>query len=634
MVKHVQKLEIETMPSKSAQRSNPRQNKFSTRKNFPDLEQRELFLSLFHRYNYIFKPVSENGTWQSANEAWELKPSEIFKAVACLHPRFYLGTRAGKFTRFAVLDIDARSLYHNKNSWRQLRKVLIAAGLERFNLYQSSYSNGWHVYIFFEEAVPTKELRSALVRLLMANGFQIASGQLEVFPNPGNDNSQGYGLRLPLQPGFAWLDEHTLEVDQKREELSPAEALHKFISNLWDGNTYQDYRNLVEYSARLSTKQTELLNKVKAVATSNAIPMRPSPRTVADASEEDLITVIDTFGFVPPGMNVDTWAKGRNYAVTGLTAPSQRHDAGFALNHYFFYGDPGRAIPALGYNHEDERFAIVHELLSAKHNGYSKQLERGQADAVANIRRQANWRPPSKRAEAANVHQHQPGTKVDRSLVLVRQRANAKRSRSACQKITQAVNSLLEKGIQLSLSSIHMESGVAVSTIRRHPDLWKVQQERQYQDLFAALSGEYNAVVQGGDSENPPLASSSDKKKPVGLLAARQVVYELKMRGERERRKTAKQKEQQTDNRIEDWKAQVEKHLPESICTADTVYLQFLQAMYGVSLATSPDYENQQWLQGILEEIRTELHTRWMPPDVMPAESSLLRDVSVLWNTG
>jgi len=606
------------MPSKSAARSIAGQHKFSTKKNFPDQEQRELFLSLFHRYNYIFKPVNGNGSWQSANEAWELKQSEIFKAIACLHPRFYLGTRAGKFTQFAVLDIDARSRYHNEASWKELRKTLIDAGLERFNLYRSSHSDGWHIYIFFEEVVPTKELRSALVRLLMANGFHIASGQLEVFPNPGNANSQGYGLRLPLQPGFAWLDEHTLEVDQEREELSPAEALHEFISNLWDGHTYQDYRNLVEYSAGVSTRHTELLNRVKAAPVSNAIPMRPSPRTVADASEEDLITVIDTFGFVPPGMNVDTWAKGRNYAVTGLTAPSQRHDAGFALNHYFFYGDPGRGIPALGYNHEDERFAIVHELLSAKHNGYSKQLERGQADAVANIRRQANWRPPSKRAQAANVHQPQPDAKVDRSLVLVRQRANAKRSRSACQKITQAVNSLLEKGIQLSLSSIHIESGVAVSTIRRHPDLWKAHQERQYQDLFAALSGEYNAVVQGGDSENPPLASTTNKKEPGGLLAARQIVAELKMRGERERRKVAKEKEQGSQHRVEDWKAQIEKHLPESIRTADTVCLQFLQAMYGVSLATSPDYESQKWLEGIREEIRLELQQRWTPPEAVP----------------
>jgi len=62
------------------------------------------------------------------------------------------------------------------------------------------------------------------------------------------------------------------------------------------------------------------------------------------------------------------------------------------------------------------------------------------------------------------------------------------------------------------------------------------------------------------------------------------------MRGERERRKVAKQKVQRANNLLEDWKAQVEKHLPESILTADTTYLQFLQAMYGVSLATSPDY--------------------------------------------
>lgn len=609
------------MPSKSAAREIAGKHKFSTKKNFPDQEQRDLFLSLFHRYNYIFKPIHGQGSWQSANEAWELKPSEIFKAVACLHPRFYLGTRAGKFTQFAVLDIDQRSRYHNKASWDALRKALIDAGLERFNLYRSSYSDGWHVYIFFEEPVPTKELRSALVRLLMAKGFQIAGGQLEVFPNPGNDNSQGYGLRLPLQPGFAWLDEHTLEVDQEREELSPAQALHKFILNLWDGNSYQHYRNLVEYAAGLSTRHIELLNAVKSMPVSNAVPMRSSPRTVADANEEDLVTVIDTFGFVPPGMNVDTWAKGRNYAVTGLTAPSQRHDAGFALNHYFFYGDPSRGIPALGYNHEDERFAIVHELLSARHNGYSKQLERGQADVVANIRRQAKWRPPSKRAEAATKQQDQAAVKVDPSIALVRQRANAKRSRGARQKITLAVNALLERGEQLSIRAIEKEAKVDQKTVIKHSDIWKTLQVRQYEDRkdrFASAGREYNAVVQGGDSENPPLACTTDKKEPVGLLAARQVVYELKMRGERDRLKVAKQKEQNSDKRVEAWKAQVEKHLPESIRTADTVYLQFLQAMYGVSLATSPDYELQKWLEGIREEIRLELQQRWTAPEAVP----------------
>lgn len=609
------------MNAMQAARSNPGKHKFSTRKNFPDQEQRDLFLSLFHRYGYIFKPMHGQGTWQSANEAWELKPSEIFKAIACLHRRFYLGTRSGKFTRFAVLDIDARSRYHNMASWEALRKILIDAGLERFNLYRSSYSSGWHIYIFFEEAVPTKELRAALVRLLTVQGFQVACGQLEVFPNPGNDNSQGYGLRLPLQPGFAWLNEHTLEVDQEREELSPGEALHRFILNLWDGNTYQDYRNLVEYSARLSSKHTELLNSLKTSPRSNTVAMRPTPRTVTNASQEDLVTVIDTFGFVPPGMHLDTWVKGRSFAITGLTAPSQRHDAGFALNHYFFYGDPGRGIPTLGYNHEEERFAIVHELLSTQHNGYSKQLERGQVDAVANIRRQANWRPPSKRNTTATTSDVLPVTKVDASLQLVRQRANAKRSRQARQKISAAVNSLLEKGFQLSLSSIHLESGVAVSTIRRHPDLWKTQQENQYQDLFAGLSGEYNAVVQGGDSENPPLASTTDKKEPGGLLAARQIVAELKMRGERERRQVAKAKEERSTSQIEDWKAQIEKHLPESIRTADTVYLKFLQAMYGVSLATSPDYESQKWLEGIREEIRLELQERWTPPEAVPTQN-------------
>lgn len=60
------------------------------------------FLELFHRFGYIYKPLS-GSSWYSADERWKLPDSEILKAIACVHPKFFIGCRAGKSTRFDKL---------------------------------------------------------------------------------------------------------------------------------------------------------------------------------------------------------------------------------------------------------------------------------------------------------------------------------------------------------------------------------------------------------------------------------------------------------------------------------------------------------------------------------------------------
>ncbi|MBK8225220.1 MAG: hypothetical protein IPK73_29765 [Candidatus Obscuribacter sp.] len=83
------------------------------------------FLGLFHRYSYIYKSKF-GGEWFSAQEKWCLSDTEILKAIACEHPKFILGTRAAKASRFAVLDIDAGSKYHNSKSLEKLVATLSA----------------------------------------------------------------------------------------------------------------------------------------------------------------------------------------------------------------------------------------------------------------------------------------------------------------------------------------------------------------------------------------------------------------------------------------------------------------------------------------------------------------------------
>ena len=201
------------------------------------------FLSLFHRYAYIYRPISGGG-WLSANDDWKLTDSEILKAISCVHPKFYLGTRCGKASKFAVLDIDASSRYHTKDGYKKIATVLQEAGIEEHTLYQSSESGGWHIYIFFDAPVSTRDLYRQLHHLFTLSDFTVEKGTLEIFPNPGK-SSLGQGLRLPLQPGFAWLNPESMVSRDERDYLSPAEALLSFVRDMeCTTNTYQSFHKL------------------------------------------------------------------------------------------------------------------------------------------------------------------------------------------------------------------------------------------------------------------------------------------------------------------------------------------------------------------------------------------------------
>lgn len=610
------------MPSKSAARSISGKPKFSTEKTFPCEEQRNLFKELFleNPRGYIYKPVGENGSWRTAKAEngsyWKLQPSEAFKAIACLHPRFYIGTRPGKKTWFAVIDIDKLSRYHNKKSLQEIRKVLIDAGLRNHALYRSSDSGGWYLYIFFQEPVSTSQLRVALVQLLTASGYVIKNGELEVFPNPGKEGTDGFGLRLPLQPGFAWLNCETAEVLEERDGLSPGEALHRFILDFYDGHEYETYRQLLRYVANLQETKREIQTAIKQ-SFDNVIPLRPTH--VANAKDEDLATVIEVFGYVPPGMIVSAWVRGRNFSYTGLTDFGQRHEASKDRHHYYFYGDPTLNIPALGYNYKRERQMLVAADMERLHNGFSQEINRGSQIPWSDIANMADWEPAwrkkqlSDRTLAPTNKHHLP------PLVLAL--ANVKRSSAARQRIAAAVEQLQKEGIFLSRDTIAAAAKCSPNTAKKHADLWKHLQTKQWNDRLAMGSGDLKGVVAEGEPQKAHPQANTFLEMPPGRLAARQVVYEWNMRSARTKQLKLNLEIQKRESVKNSWSEEIEKHLPESIRTADTVYLQFLQAMYGVSLATSPDYESQKWLEGIREEIRLELQERWTPPEAVPMQN-------------
>lgn len=88
-------------------------------------------------------------------------------------------------------------------------------------------------------------------------------------------------VRLPLQPGWAWLHINDQSVHCYREELSATEAVELFLRDLYDDapNTLADYdqfkRRLTELE---STAQTARGTAIKLQPCHYVVPLRKPTR--------------------------------------------------------------------------------------------------------------------------------------------------------------------------------------------------------------------------------------------------------------------------------------------------------------------------------------------------------------------
>lgn len=552
------------------------------------------FVELFHRYGYIYKPLS-GGSWYSSNEKWKLPDSEILKAIACAHPKFFIGCRAGKATRYAVLDIDDKSLYHNKRSLDKLLQVLSEAGLSRSSLYRSSHSGGWHLYIFFDEPINSADLRKQLVKLLTLNDFHISKGQLEIFPHPGAEGSQGLGLRLPLQPGWAWLNKQTLEVEYERYELSATKALEFFLDVLdGDANTYAAFRQLKSHVQELEVRREAAVVHGLGRSDSNVIPIRRTEATAKPGEFTDFVRGV--FRKLPPGIIVDNWYKGRIYHLNGLTGPSQRADAIECVGHYLFYGDPSRDLPALGYGYEQEREWAIREFLSARNNGQSNDINRGRADALAQVERAANWRPAHKKD--SDTQKYAPV----RPISWIRENAN--RKTNARKRIADGLDGL--KKLQRSFTTVELQeaAGCSRETLYNHADIWRKDYEDLAEGFFAICTDEYNVVVGGGSTQTSPPTPSHEKITPPGLLAARRVAYEISMRTEREKQKSHKTSVRSQEASEKEWLGNVTRLTETEPSRLSVHELKALLTVLATYLAMAPNEESQKFVQVRISRIR------------------------------
>lgn len=190
------------------QMTRPRLN----RANFQYIQEwDDAFLSLFpHRYDYIWaKPTVAGEKVQ-----WQTESRHPLSDRVVQQGGFLYGVRFGSETNYVMLDIDIGSPYHPQQDSLAIARIMEALeplGLITYLAVTSSYSQGLHLYLPFEEAQTSWKIALVVSTLLDNHGFKVYPGQLEIFPNPKPYVVEGeFSLfnahRLPLQIGSYLLD--------------------------------------------------------------------------------------------------------------------------------------------------------------------------------------------------------------------------------------------------------------------------------------------------------------------------------------------------------------------------------------------------------------------------------------------
>ncbi|NEQ45659.1 MAG: hypothetical protein F6K00_19780 [Leptolyngbya sp. SIOISBB] len=168
-------------------------------------------------FNYGWKwlstPNDGGRTAWTTNDDYPLKPRTLWKRWQDMTE--IIGVRFGRLTRYAMLDIDAGSEY--LEMLPQIKMALETIGIVRTIFLRSSWSGGLHIYIPLPAEFSTFSVACGLRQCLEAQGFVVANGQLEIFPNEkaysrpwrGEKPTEYNGHRLPLQPhsGACLLDD-------------------------------------------------------------------------------------------------------------------------------------------------------------------------------------------------------------------------------------------------------------------------------------------------------------------------------------------------------------------------------------------------------------------------------------------
>ena len=234
---------------------------------FQAIQEQDDFLALFpHRFDYIWADHPDPGQ----RPDWKTERRHPLSDRLIQQGSYLYGVRFGKQTRYLMVDLDAKSLYHPAQHPAAVKRIIEA--LEPLDLVawvavRSSESGGMHLYFPFEEAQDTSAIAQAASILLESAGFKLLPGQLEVFPNPrpySKKPSLYQAHRLPMQAGSYLLDYDFQPIFGTQATFVHHwnQAQHRNL--LTQATLKRVLKRLKSKQYRLSTKATKFLNDLNA----------------------------------------------------------------------------------------------------------------------------------------------------------------------------------------------------------------------------------------------------------------------------------------------------------------------------------------------------------------------------------
>ena len=183
-------------------------------------------------YGYVVR--TDDGL--RSRHGW-VTPKQLAKHLGGYQQPVYLAIRPpSPWTNWAAIDIDEGSRYHPLGEGEgvepvldAMRRIGLLVGLE----FQSSTSEGMHIWFPIKSEVGTWELAVAIEHTLTEAGLEIRNGVLEVRPNQKSFNSQYQAIRAPLtgEGNALFIDEigFTEELSVLQQKWIKAKEHNQFI---------------------------------------------------------------------------------------------------------------------------------------------------------------------------------------------------------------------------------------------------------------------------------------------------------------------------------------------------------------------------------------------------------------------
>jgi hypothetical protein len=209
------------------------------------------FCALFpNRLDSIVRTLDGTG-WRTVSRFYSLSDEDIQESVS-RSAKALRAVMSGVSTRFSVLTIAAGSELYSLAGLARIREALERIGIVKTSFYKASGSDDWQIYIWWTESVKAKELEKLFSEWLVEIGLS-AGHSLFVFPGPKP-------LPLPLQPGFAWLDERGA-IKVGREELSLEQAVEAFLNDMVTGaNRWEVVSHQIKHLTELETVERNVID--------------------------------------------------------------------------------------------------------------------------------------------------------------------------------------------------------------------------------------------------------------------------------------------------------------------------------------------------------------------------------------